>query len=65
MKTLGYSRLISLESFKKPNFELVADILYWMTFRIDLSADVSDDISSESKRVEFLHSVASVIVITT
>ena len=30
MRALGYPRLISMENFRKPNFELVADILYWM-----------------------------------
>lgn len=30
MKDLGYPRLISLDSFRQPNFELVADCLYWL-----------------------------------
>lgn len=35
MRALGYSRLISMENFRKPNFELVADILYWLASRVD------------------------------
>jgi clusterin-associated protein 1 len=33
MRALGYPRLISMENFRKPNFELVADILYWLALR--------------------------------
>ncbi len=35
MRGLGYSRLISMENFRKPNFELIADILYWLATRFD------------------------------
>ena len=30
MRCLGYRRLISMESFRTPNFELVTDILLWL-----------------------------------
>ena len=33
MKALGYPRLISVENFRTPNFELVADALYWLVHR--------------------------------
>ena len=33
MCTLGYPRLISIENFKQPHFELVADILVWLCRR--------------------------------
>lgn len=33
MRGLGYPRLISIENFRNPNFELVADILYWLAQR--------------------------------
>jgi Clusterin-associated protein-1 len=35
MRALGYPRLISVDNFRTPNFELVADILYWMVKRYD------------------------------
>jgi hypothetical protein len=35
LRALNYPRLVSLENFKKPNFELVADILYWLAQRYD------------------------------
>jgi hypothetical protein len=33
MKTLGYPRLISLDNFRTPNFELVADCIHWLVHR--------------------------------
>ena len=33
MRCLGYPRLISMENFRTPNFELVADLLYWLLKR--------------------------------
>lgn len=33
MRSLGYPRLISMENFRAPNFELVADCLYWLVQR--------------------------------
>lgn len=35
LRSLNYPRLISLENFVKPNFELVADILYWLAQKYD------------------------------
>ena len=61
MKSLGYGRLISLDNFRSPNFELVADILYFFCDRIDSSIDLSDDISTKSKRVEFIKNCANIL----
>jgi clusterin-associated protein 1 len=57
MRSLGYNRLISMENFKKPNFELVADILYWLSMRIEPNANISDDIDEEKDRVEFIKQI--------
>mmetsp|Transcript_3464 Transcript_3464/g.3809 ORF Transcript_3464/g.3809 Transcript_3464/m.3809 type:complete len:408 (-) Transcript_3464:146-1369(-) len=57
MRALGYPRLISMENFRKPNFELVADILFWLAQRYDPNTDISDDIDEEKHRVEFIKSV--------
>ncbi len=46
MRTLGYPRLISVENFRVPNFELVADILYWLVHRWDPRAILNDDIET-------------------
>ena len=58
MRSLGYQRLISLENFRTPNFELVADILYWIVKRYDPTISIPDAIESEDDRVEFLSVVA-------
>ncbi|GAX86265.1 hypothetical protein CEUSTIGMA_g13677.t1 [Chlamydomonas eustigma] len=33
MRSLGFPRLISMENFRTPNFELVAECLYWLVQR--------------------------------
>lgn len=58
MRSLGYPRTISMENFRLPNFELVADILYWFVQRYDPGADISDDIDEERDRVNFIRQVA-------
>eukprot|EP00743_Colponemidia_sp_Colp-15_P002266 GILK01002456.1.p1 GENE.GILK01002456.1~~GILK01002456.1.p1 ORF type:complete len:441 (+),score=102.48 GILK01002456.1:114-1436(+) len=60
MRALGYPRLISVENFRTPNFELVADILFWMVHRYEPNTDISDDISREQHRVQFIKSVAQI-----
>ncbi|EAR81839.1 clusterin-associated protein (macronuclear) [Tetrahymena thermophila SB210] len=59
MRALGYSRLISMENFRKPNFELVADILYWLATRVDPQADIPEQIDEERHRVEFIKAIAT------
>ena len=61
MRALGYPRLISIESFRNPNFRLVADALFWLTTQYDSTAEVPDDINSDNARVEFLKVVAQTI----
>ena len=57
MRALGYHRNISMENFRDPNFELVADILYWFAQRYDPKMDISDDIEDEKDRVNFIRQV--------
>ena len=54
MRALGYPRIISMENFKTPNFELVADILYWLVNRFDQDFGLADDIEDERDRVKFV-----------
>ena len=65
MRSLGYPRIVSVENFRNPNFELVTDCLMWLLERYDeSSADaIDDDISTESDRVFFLKAVAQVRVL--
>ncbi|QDZ21829.1 clusterin-associated protein 1 [Chloropicon primus] len=62
MRCLGYPRLISMENFRTPNFELVADLLYWLLKRYDPEISISDEISTESDRVLFLKSTAKIML---
>lgn len=65
MRSLGYHRLISVENFRTPNFELVADILDWLLHRFEPSCGISDDISTEDRRVEFIKSVCERVLLRT
>lgn len=59
LRSLNYPRLISLENFTKPNFELVADILYWLAQKYDPQTEISDDINQEKDRVEFIKTIVT------
>ena len=51
MRALGYPRVVSMESFRTLNFELVADCLEFLVTRYDETAVVEGDISAEADRV--------------
>lgn len=36
LRALGYPRLVSIENFRTPNFNLVAEILAWLLKRYSL-----------------------------
>lgn len=54
LRALGYTRHVSMENFRTPNFLLVADILSWLVERYDPNIDLPEDISTERDRIEFL-----------
>ncbi|CAJ1009192.1 putative Clusterin-associated protein-1 [Leishmania naiffi] len=60
MRLLGYPRLISMESFREPNVELVADCLHWLIIRYEPSAEVTFNIEREHNRVTFFKQVCEV-----
>lgn len=62
MQELGYSRLISMENFRTPNFPLVAEILIWLVKRFDSDADLPIEIQTESDRIALIRSVAQLLV---
>lgn len=49
-----------MENFRTPNFELVADILHWLTRKYDNEAGISDRIESVDDRVTFLTQIVQV-----
>ena len=63
LRALNYPRLVSIENFRKPNFELVADILYWLAQRYDPNTEISDNINEEHNRVEFIKSITTLFTI--
>mmetsp|Transcript_52106 Transcript_52106/g.97473 ORF Transcript_52106/g.97473 Transcript_52106/m.97473 type:complete len:443 (-) Transcript_52106:95-1423(-) len=65
MRSLGYPRLLSMDNFRTPNFELVADILDWLLHRFEPGCAIPDDISTESDRVLFIKSVVEKVVLKT
>ncbi|CAK60464.1 unnamed protein product (macronuclear) [Paramecium tetraurelia] len=62
MRALGYHRIISMENFRRPNFELVADILFWLAQKYDPNSDISDNIDEERHRVEFIKQITTLFV---
>jgi len=57
MKLLGFRRLISMESFRTPNFVYVREILVWLMQRHDPLFEVTDDIETEKARIRFLREI--------
>ncbi|XP_069697495.1 clusterin-associated protein 1 homolog [Periplaneta americana] len=58
MRALGYTRLISMENFRNPNFPLVAEILLWLVKRFDPDADIATEYDNEQDRVILVRSAA-------
>jgi clusterin-associated protein 1 len=48
-----------MENFKSPNFELVADLLFWLVNRFDHDFELAEDIEEESDRIAFVKNVAT------
>ncbi|KAI8901350.1 Clusterin-associated protein-1-domain-containing protein [Globomyces pollinis-pini] len=61
LRSLGCSHTVSIESFRTPNFELMAKILYWLIRNYDPSFETSEEIDTETKRVQFIKTVATFI----
>ncbi|XP_061206637.1 clusterin-associated protein 1 isoform X2 [Neopsephotus bourkii] len=58
MRALGYPRLISMESFRTPNFMLVSEVLFWLVKRYEPQTDISPNVETEQDRVFFIKAVA-------
>ncbi|KAF5399765.1 Clusterin-associated protein 1 [Paragonimus heterotremus] len=58
MCTLGFTRNISMENFRTPNFPLVAEILSWLVARYDSHADLPQCLDTEQDRVIFIKTAA-------
>lgn len=58
LRALGYPRFVSMDSFRTPNFSLVADLLVWLSQRFDPDSDLPLNISTEDKRVKLIQKAA-------
>lgn len=61
MRALGYPRLISIENFKTPNFDLVSEILLWLVQRYDPNVSLPTDTDTEQDRVIFIKSASQYV----
>ena len=57
LRILGYPRMLSLQSFRSPNFKLVAEILFWLCGKIQQDHQISSNINREKERVQFMQNV--------
>lgn len=62
LRVLGYPKLLSFESFRRPNFRLIADILFWLCDKIEPSHEISANINGESERVAFVKSTLTLLI---
>ncbi|CAG9863355.1 unnamed protein product [Phyllotreta striolata] len=63
LRVLGYPNLVSMESFRSPNFPLTADLLVWLSKRFDPDFDAPADISTEDERVKLVRNVAEFMAV--
>lgn len=63
LRALGYPKLVSMESFRTPNFPLVADLLVWLTKRFDPDIDITLEIDTEDDRVKLIRNTAQFMAI--
>ena len=47
MRALGYPRLISIENFRNPNFQLVSEMMSWLVKRFEPNADMPTEVDTE------------------
>ncbi|XP_059478392.1 clusterin-associated protein 1 [Neocloeon triangulifer] len=59
MRTLGYPRFISIESFRQPNFPLVADILVWLLSKFDVQ--IPSAYETEQQRIFLIRTSAETL----
>jgi len=59
MKSLGYPKLISIDSFRTPDFNFVSEILFWLVKSYDPAIEVLNDLSSEKDPIVFIKTITS------
>ena len=54
LRALGYKRTVSMDNFRTPNFELVADILSWLLKRYDPQCDLPEAFTHDQGRIQLM-----------
>ena len=54
LRALGYKRTVSMDNFRTPNFELVADILSWLLKRYDPQCDLPETFAYDQDRIQLM-----------
>merc|ERR1712226_658145 len=63
MRALNFPKHVSLESFRQPNFPLMAEMLRWLVLRYDQNAAIMDSIEKEADRVLFVKSIVQFLAV--
>ena len=63
MRALNFPKQISLESFRQPNFPLMAEMLRWLVLRYDQNAAIMDSIQKEADRILFMKSIVQYLAV--
>lgn len=62
MRSLGFYKQISMESFHNPNFVLVSEILLWLALRFEPDTNLPHEIETSEQRVYFIRSIVEFFV---
>jgi hypothetical protein len=54
LRALGYKRTVSMDNFRTPNFELVADVLSWLLKRYDPQCDLPETFTYDQDRIQLM-----------
>ena len=63
LRKIGYTRLVSFESFRQPNFNLVEDILRWFVTQLEPENEFLFETATEQQRVIFIRAFVELMVI--
>lgn len=61
LRFLGFPRVVSMESFRKPNFELVSEIIQWLCKKFEPAVEINLPADSEGSRASFMKQAISLL----
>lgn len=62
LRVLGYPNIVSLDSFREPNFKLVAELLIWLTSVYEPRVNIPTSIESEHDRISLIKTVSQIFI---